>query len=731
MIGANIKVLMPSPYHENHDTYLDNYRQTGNRKIIGIGRGGGAAQGWLPLSHAALGQRVSHWRTPNVHRPGARHHRGKRAEDAIRESENRYHSLFENMLDGFMYCQMLFDESSRPDDVLLLEVNSAFQKLTGLENVIGKRATEIIPQIKTSNPELFEIFGRVVSTGKAETIDVDFTPLGKWFSLSVYSQPHGYFVVVFDDITQRIHLVKSLEQHARSAEAANESKSRFLANVSHELRTPMTAILGMIDVRLPKAADPLVQDCLQTAKGSADLLLTLLNDLLDSAKIESGKLELESAPFSLRGMLNQLTRALAIRASEKGLALNSCCPDELPDGFIGDRTRLQQVLFNLVGNAIKFTERGEVEISVRVVELQEKEGTATLEFAVRDTGMGIPPAEQQRLFQPFAQADASMARRFGGTGLGLAISKHLVALMGGRTWVESTPGQGSTFRFTLCLPLAGDLPIEDGPSIAILPVVRTPLRLLVVEDNPSIQKLIRYILQERGHQVKIAGDGQEAVQLSHERVYDAILMDVQMPGMSGLEATAAIRQREADGHRVPIIAMTAHAMPDDRERCLAAGMDGYLSKPVNARQIIALVEDLTFGKVPAAEIAGAARGTEDTPSPAAELVFDPELAIACCSGSERMVQEIVQCFFTDLDVLFAQMRVALANGALEEVGRLGHRMKSTVVYLGAQAAKKAAEMVEQYCTSGGGDPVEAEAAIDALEHECIALKAAIRERLPL
>ena len=243
----------------------------------------------------------------------------------------------------------------------------------------------------------------------------------------------------------------------------------------------MNAILGMIDVALPKAIDPTVQDCLQTAKGSADLLLTLLNDLLDSAKIESGKLELEAAPFSLRRMLDQLTRVLAVRASEKGLCFYCRIPEEAPNAVMGDRMRLQQVLLNLAGNAIKFTEHGEVEIRVGIAEglgirdwgLEEPSTadpanlipnpqslipSVTLDFAVRDTGIGIPPPVLDRLFQPFAQADPSMARRFGGTGLGLAISKSLVEKMGGRIWVESEVGKGSTFYFTVRLPLAKELP---------------------------------------------------------------------------------------------------------------------------------------------------------------------------------------------------------------------------------------------------------------------------------
>ena len=334
----------------------------------------------------------------------------------------------------------------------------------------------------------------------------------------------------------------------------------------------MNAILGMIDVALPKTSDATVQDCLQTARESADLLLTLLNDLLDSAKLDSGKLELESAPFSLRRTLDQITRVLSVQASENGLLF--CCrmPEETPDVVVGDRMRLQQVLLNLAGNAIKFTEQGEVEVSVRtapspfgrgaggegVVELAsspesphpsplpEGEGTVDLEFAVRDTGIGISPSEQERLFQSFVQADASMARRFGGTGLGLSICKSLVEMMGGRIWVESEVGKGSTFRFTVRLPLAEELPSDFEAPVAFPAAARAQLHILLVEDNPANQKLATYVLQDRGHLVEIAGDGQEAIRLIEQNRYDVILMDVQMPGMNGLEATAAIRKSEAE-----------------------------------------------------------------------------------------------------------------------------------------------------------------------------------------
>ena len=494
--------------------------------------------------------------------------------------------------------------------------------------------------------------------------------------------------------------------------------------MSHELRTPMNAILGMIDVALPKATDPTIQDCLRTAKGSADLLLTLLNDLLDSAKIESGKLELESAPFSLRRMLDQITRVLAVRASENGLSF--CCrmPEETPDAVVGDRMRLQQVLLNLAGNAIKFTEQGEVEVSVSPL---SQDGDGCLEFAVRDTGIGIPSSAQERLFQSFAQADASMARRFGGTGLGLSICKSLVEMMGGRIWVESEVGKGSTFRFTVRLPLANELPADVDAPVAVPTVACAQLRILLAEDNPANQKLATYVLQDRGHLVEIAGDGQEAIRLTERNRYDVILMDVQMPGMDGLEATAAIRKREDGGRRVPIIAMTAHAMRGDRERCLAAGMDGYLSKPIDGHEMIALVETLAAGA--AAANAGAdlaiSSPTEPT-SPLASAVFDPELALKRCLNKPDLLQEMIGFFFTDSDGLLPQMRAALQKGDLAEVGRLGHRLKGTVTHVGAEAAREAALSVEGFMLHAG-EQAEAEEAVSAFERECEVLRAALTE----
>ena len=525
------------------------------------------------------------------------------------------------------------------------------------------------------------------------------------------------------EIAARKQAEAALQQAKVAAEAASEAKSRFLANISHELRTPMNAILGMVDLALPKQVDSLAKDFLQTARDSANLLLALLNDLLDTAKIESGKLELELAPFSLHQLLRQIAQVLMVRASEKGISFACPIPPELPDALVGDQVRLRQVLFNLTENAIKFTERGAVAVNVRVD--SQIAGATSLEFTVRDTGIGIPRSELERIFDPFAQADASTTRRFGGTGLGLSISASLVRMMGGRIWVASEPGNGSTFHFTVRLPLATQL-LPEPKTPFVLQTATRPLRILLVEDNIANQKLAFCLLDKRGHAVDVAGNGRDGVRLAGKSHYDAILMDVQMPDMNGLEATAAIRKRETSGKRVPIIAMTAHAMKSDRDRCLTAGMDGYLSKPIDAQEMIGLVERLARGGVSGSEADVATPAPEETSSQSTAVVFDPEKAIALCSYSEDTLREIIQCYFNDVDNLLPLMRAALEKSDLAEVGRLGHRLKGTIAYFGAQPALDAALSVERLDKTSSTSS-EAEEAINMLENACRALKTALSE----
>ncbi|NLY00039.1 MAG: PAS domain S-box protein [Rhodopirellula sp.] len=625
---------------------------------------------------------------------------------------------------------------SSDDAIVSKDLNGVIQTWNaGAERLFGYRAEEIVGQPITLllPPERIheegQILERVRSGQRVEHLEtVRVTKDGRRIDVSVTASPikdkDGRIIAaskLAHDITDRKRAEAALLEAKAAAEAASVAKSRFLANMSHELRTPMNAILGLIDVALPNTIHPTVRDCLQTAKGSAGLLLTLLNDLLDSAKIESGRFELESAPFSLRQMLDQITRVLAARASGKGLSF--CCrvPDQTPDAVTGDRMRLQQVLLNLAGNAVKFTERGEVAISVEQSQISDAESEiCNLTFAVRDTGIGIPPAVQEHLFRPFTQADTSTARRFGGTGLGLSISKSFVEMMDGRIWVESEPGKGSTFYFTVRLPLAKELPSDFEAPVAVTTVASAQLRILLAEDNPANQKLAAYILQDRGHLLDIAEDGQQAIDLSEQNHYDVILMDVEMPGMNGLEAAAAIRKREAGGPRVPIIAMTAHAMAGDRDRCLAHGMDGYLSKPIDAQEMIALIEGLAARGAPAVR---ASVAPTEPASPTSPAVFDPKTALKRCTGSRDVLARMAQCFVAEVRNLIPQMRAASEKGDFAEAGRLAHRLKGTIVYLGSESAEKAAIALEKF--HEGGEKAEAEEAVRALEHECALLESAL------
>jgi two-component system CheB/CheR fusion protein len=521
------------------------------------------------------------------------------------------------------------------------------------------------------------------------------------------------------DLQRKVAELEKTQQHLQEArelaEAANLAKSSFLANMSHELRTPMNAILGMTDVALGEELPPMVRDCLQTARESADVLLELLNEVLDLSRIESGKLVLEDTPFNLREMLVAVMKLFHVRAREKGLELAYDVPGEIP-WLVGDPLRLRQILVNLLGNAIKFTERGEVAVRVKVVSQTPEE--AVLVFAVSDTGIGISQEDQQRVFVPFTQADASTTRRYGGTGLGLAIARNLAAMMHGELCLESELGRGSTFYFTVRLGIHtepqeparkryGLARSEGCPRIGSLP--RT-LSILLAEDNPSNQKVAQYVLSKQGHMVEIVENGERAVELVKQRSFDVVLMDVQMPGMDGFEATAAIRALpDRDKAKVPIIAMTAHAMKSDEERCLAAGMDAYLSKPISVDELV--------GKL--AEVTGPDAASMVVPAP----VFDLDEALTRCFGKRAVFQQMVDFFPKESTDLLGQMRTAIANSDMEEAGRLAHQLKGTVVYLGARPAADAVRQFEQAALSfdlkGGAK------AIEELEHQVDLLKRAL------
>jgi PAS domain S-box-containing protein len=500
------------------------------------------------------------------------------------------------------------------------------------------------------------------------------------------------------DWIERTRAEDELRRAKEMAEAASRAKDEFLANVSHEIRTPFGAILGMTELVLDTTLTDEQRQCLETAKSAADSLLGLVEDLLDFEKIEAGKLELVPADFSLQAMMTETLRALTVRAHMKGLELACNVEPDVPDALVGDAGRLRQVLLNLVGNAIKFTRHGEVAVRVEVAESPAPVEEAVLRFIVRDTGIGIPPEGQERIFQAFEQADSSTTRKFGGTGLGLTIAARLVNLMEGEIGVESEPGRGSTFSFTARFRRQLHPPehvftrpsdvLDDAASTR----VAASLRILVAEDSEFNSRHIERLLGRRGHVVRVATDGREALELVGEAAFDLLLLDLHMPELDGFQVSRAIRERErAVGGHLPVIALTARARPEDRERCLAAGMDDYLSKPVRAAELLATIDRVI-----------AARGVS-RPAPLdagdAESPLDPAALLAACDGDAEALRELCQDFRAFAPEQIREVGDALRDGDAPRLREAAHKLYGLLSAFSTVGGSVASDL-EQHAARG-------------------------------